>query len=56
MKIKTSLLSVLGLIFLVLKLTEVINWSWWLVLLPFYLVPGILLIILLIAFIKAMLK
>lgn len=28
--------TVLGLIFLVLKLTGQIDWSWWLVLLPFY--------------------
>ena len=29
-------LGTVGLIFIVLKLTEVIDWSWWLVLLPFY--------------------
>ncbi|CAH9012397.1 hypothetical protein VPHF35G1_0044 [Vibrio phage F35 g1] len=28
--------SVITLIFITLKLTEVIDWSWWLVLLPFY--------------------
>jgi len=28
--------TVLGLIFLTLKLIGIINWSWWLVLLPFY--------------------
>ncbi len=31
--------GVLGLIFVVLKLTEVINWSWWWVTLPFWLGP-----------------
>ena len=31
-----SFTTTLGLIFIVLKLCEVINWSWWLVLLPFY--------------------
>lgn len=31
-----SFTSVLGLIFIVLKLVGVINWSWWLVLLPIY--------------------
>ena len=31
-----SLLSVLGCIFIVLKLIDVIDWSWWLVLLPLY--------------------
>lgn len=30
-------LGILGIIFVVLKLTAVITWSWWLVLLPFYL-------------------
>jgi hypothetical protein len=42
MKINISLLSVLGLIFLVLKLTEVITWAWLWVLLPFYLIPAII--------------
>lgn len=28
--------SLLGLTFVVLKLCKVIDWSWWLVLLPFY--------------------
>lgn len=40
--------SLLGLAFIVLKLTGVINWSWWYVLMPLYggfiLVMGILLI------------
>lgn len=31
-----SLFSVLGVVFVVLKLVGTINWSWWLVLLPFY--------------------
>ena len=30
-----SLLSVLGVVFVVLKLTAVIDWSWWWVLSPF---------------------
>ena len=38
-----NLLSVLGCIFIVLKLLEVIDWSWWLVLLPIY--GGLLLFI-----------
>jgi hypothetical protein len=38
----------LGLLFIGLKLTEVIAWSWWLVLLPVY--GPILLIILLVGF------
>ena len=43
-----GLLGVLGIVFTVLKLVGVINWSWWLVLLPFYgglAVLGIVLII-----------
>jgi|APSaa5957512535_1039671.scaffolds.fasta_scaffold08354_2 hypothetical protein len=28
--------GVLGIVFIVLKLTDNIDWSWWLVLLPFY--------------------
>lgn len=31
-----SFFSILGLIFIVLKLTGVINWSWWLVLAPLW--------------------
>lgn len=33
---KFSLFTVLGLIFVVLKLTNYIDWSWWFVLMPFY--------------------
>lgn len=40
-----SFLSVLGLIFIVLKLVGVITWSWWIVLAPFYV--GLLLAVLL---------
>lgn len=31
-----GLFGFLGIVFTVLKLVGVINWSWWLVLLPFY--------------------
>jgi hypothetical protein len=34
--IKLSFLPALALIFITLKLMEIINWSWWLVLLPIY--------------------
>jgi len=37
--------SLLSLIFITLKLMEVITWSWWLVLLPLYL-PAVLVILL----------
>lgn len=33
---KLSFLSILGLIFVTLKLIGTITWSWWWVLLPFY--------------------
>ncbi len=39
----TSLSTLLGVAFIVLKLTHVIDWAWWLVLLPIYLGPAILL-------------
>ena len=42
-----GVLGLLGVAFIVLKLVGVINWSWWLVTLPFY-GPIILLIIILI--------
>ncbi|BAU40123.1 hypothetical protein [Ralstonia phage RSP15] len=35
-EVSFPLLGVLGIVFVVLKLCGVINWSWWLVLLPFY--------------------
>lgn len=44
-------LSTLGLIFIVLKLTHVIAWSWWLVTLPLW---GLLALVCLIAFAAAL--
>ena len=48
-----SFTGLLGLLFIALKLTGVIDWSWWLVLLPIYaplaLVGIILLIVLILA-------
>ncbi|MCP5008006.1 MAG: hypothetical protein GY941_29340 [Planctomycetes bacterium] len=41
--------GVLGLIFVVLKLTEVIDWSWWWVTLPFWLGPVVAIVFILIA-------
>lgn len=40
---KVGFLDILGIVFVVLKLTETIAWSWWLVLLPFYIVPAVVL-------------
>lgn len=42
--------SILGLIFITLKLTGYIDWSWWLVLLPLYGPLALVLSIILIAF------
>jgi hypothetical protein len=38
MKININLgfLAILGIIFIAFKLAGIINWSWWIVLLPFY--------------------
>ena len=53
-------MGLLGVAFVVLKLTGVINWSWWLVTLPFWgglaLVLVILLIVLAVFVIKEMRK
>ena len=38
-----GLMSLLGIVFVVLKLTDVIDWSWWYVTMPFY--GGIVLVI-----------
>lgn len=34
-------LSILGLIFITLKLTNFIAWSWWWVLTPFWIIPAV---------------
>ena len=39
MQIKIGYLGILGIIFIVLKLCHVIAWSWWFVLMPFYIIP-----------------
>lgn len=36
--------GVLGIVFVVLKLTHVINWSWWWVLAPFWIGPLIVVV------------
>ena len=38
-----SVFTVIGIVFIVLKLVGVINWSWWLVTLPFW--GGLVLIV-----------
>lgn len=39
-----GLLPFLGIVFIILKLTNVIAWSWWLVLLPFIIQAGLLIL------------
>lgn len=39
MQIELGFFSLLFLIFLILKLTHIITWSWWFVTMPLYLVP-----------------
>lgn len=38
---KIGFLGLLGLLFIGLKLTNFISWSWWLVLLPLYVIPAV---------------
>lgn len=40
--------AILGIVFIVLKLCKVITWSWWWVTAPFWLVPTIMIIVLMI--------
>jgi len=42
------ILGILGLIFITLKLTEVIAWSWWWVLAPFWMPFAIILVLILV--------
>lgn len=48
-----SLASVLGVVFIVLKLTNVIDWSWWWVLAPFWVPIAIGIVLLVGLFIAA---
>jgi len=45
-----GLAGILGVVFLVLKLTGFIDWSWWLVLLPFWIGAAIWLFLIVIFF------
>ena len=40
MDIKIGVPGILGVAFVVLKLCHVIDWSWWLVTMPFWIVPA----------------
>lgn len=43
MKLPISTLSLLGVLFVGLKLTDYIDWSWWWVTLPFWGIPALIL-------------
>lgn len=51
-----GIIGLLGVAFVVLKLTGYINWSWWLVTMPFWLGLAIVLLILLVFLIIAWIK
>ena len=42
----TSILGLLGVVFVTLKLTGYIDWSWWYVTMPFWFGPAIILVML----------
>lgn len=50
------IMGILGLIFITLKLTGNIAWSWWLVLSPFWIPMGVIVVIFAIAFTLEMRK
>lgn len=56
MKIDLSALSLLTILFVGLKLTNYINWSWWLVLSPTLFQVALVVLFLLLAFVCAMAK
>lgn len=47
--------GLLGIVFITLKLCGVINWSWWFVLMPIYVVPACLLFVIVCALCFALL-
>jgi len=51
-----TILGLLGIAFIILKLTGVINWSWWLVTLPFWAGLAIMIFICLSIFVVKMIK
>ena len=51
-----SFLSLLGIVFIVLRLCNVITWNWWLVCLPFIIEGGLILVTLIVTFIICLLE
>ena len=48
-----SLLGVLQVVFIVLKVVDVIDWSWWVVLIPAFVSLGVLFLVVFIALVVA---
>lgn len=48
-----SILGVVEIVFIILKLLGIINWSWWIVLIPLWIELGITLLIILVIIIVA---
>jgi len=53
---RISILGLLGVAFVVLKLTKAIDWSWWYVTMPFWGGLALLIIIIFIAFIISIIR
>jgi hypothetical protein len=51
-----GILGVLQIVFIVLKLTGVITWSWWMVLMPLWINIGIIILFLVIVFLVVFIK
>lgn len=52
----TSIAGLLGVAFIILKLTHVIDWSWWWVLAPFWIPVALVIVVLLAVGLVAMVK
>ena len=51
-----GVVTILGIVFLILKLCNVIDWNWWLVCLPFIIEGGIIVIVLILNIIISILN
>lgn len=51
-----NILGVVEIVFIILKLLGIINWSWWIVLIPLWIDLGITLLIILVIIIVAIIK
>ncbi len=51
-----GVITILGIVFLILKLCNIIDWNWWLVCLPFIIEGGIIVIVLILNIIISILN